>query len=129
MGKQSKAPLSGLSPILLSRIRAVLPEVLARDITSVQPMSGVVTPSWEDATPPSSIAMPGVLMRYTVDLPLSGNKKYKEIIEWADTELWQMSHSPYRYSFHYNDEEPHVWRWTFKSLSDATLFKLRWVGS
>ena len=114
-------------PVLLSLVRRAMPNLIAQSILGVQPMTGP-TGSIFGLRPRysymPSCPMFGVVLRHHVDLS-AGGSDYDEIVAWADEHLWQSHQSVYAYGPH-EDDESWLWRWSFKTVEDAVLFKLRW---
>lgn len=118
--------VSKIDPVLYRLMGRAIAQLLANEIIGVQPMTGAF-----GLLPPSSFPMPGVNLPYTVDLPFDKGyevvpwAKENEVVSWANENI--PVSSPYSYAVAREDRL--IWRWSFKNLADATLFKLRWVGA
>ena len=122
---QSPGSFATANNLLLPLIRKALPSLIAQSVIGVQPMTtqtGAMFGLRARYTMPSC-PMFGVVLLHHVDLP--GPAEYDEIVAWADEHLWQSHQSLYAYGAHETDDA-WVWRWSFKTVTDATLFKLRW---
>lgn len=118
---------NSFDPVLLGLVRRAVPNIIAQQIIGVQPMTG---PSASIFSMRARFGVPscpmfGVIMRYHVDIPLERTDEFRDMVAWADENLWESNQSQYGYEF-YSDEDGDRWRWSFKKVEDATLFKLRW---
>lgn len=122
---QSVGSIAATHKVLLPLIRRAMPTLIANSVLGGLPMTaptGNIFGLRARYTMPSC-PMIGVVLLHHVDLPAP--VEYEEIVAWADEHFWQTHQSLYAYGPHETDDT-WVWRWSFKTVVDATLFKMRW---
>ena len=132
-----------IDPVLIGLIRRVMPNMIAQQIASVQPMTGLSIPGSPLTARYAGHSLGcegmcgdgeafGVFYETVVDFPfnhrLVGNSS--EAIIWA----CQNIQNPFNYANeHIGSKYPRtygkvkVFRWSFSDPNDALAFKIRWM--